>query len=939
MAADLSRLALHNDVFAPFPNKATFVLALMSNNPRRPFSTRQIKTIILSWQLPGVPNVPTYDQYKATLDQVRITTGSRIVSVMGLAGTQMCIKPIADGIIADFANPLLRPHLQLYAWRSEIISSYQDSDHALANPSTSVPMIEVGLGRHAYVDEVLELREGYCCITSWYEGEDGQTLANGIRADRKGHLFCVASEAVLGIDIRDIVRTGPELLQATCISEMLRDGKVVVNEHPLRRVAAGKMVYRIPLYIFLDDLSGASSKRWNKHLACSVQNAALPADRLSSDATIRLFAASEKASVQEISQALAQQIKSLHEDGIVCWDVLRQESVLIYGHIAAVISDNPMAAELASNIGMKGKFPCRCCNQGGSAKYRESAEGLAAAAKPGEPRTTPQLVHSLTQQISKAGKGYIGTWSAQATSTGVKDKLTTAACERLNEEYRQRMCDEDADEDEVLEEVDEIRQEIQREGKHRNPLFQLHDLQGFDVTRDLPCEILHTVLLGTVKYLMRATVTRLTAQHKADLGHWLEEANMTGIGDSIRFRGKYALKHAQSLVGKDFKRLTQIMPWALQQITAPEELIEAWTLQGQLAAALHVPVLKRSRLAEWITHLRSLMQAFFVSYARIVPAALPRKPKLHLLTHAINDLLRFGPLPTLSAERFESFNAIVRQASIFSNRKQPSRDIARRLADEEMMRGLICGGVYTDHTSSPLRSSGPGLRNMFSVNDALRADMLRMYGLEAILPESNSGNIGGEATASRNAAVRLRSGDWAEKNSFVMVGSAVADQAEHGRQGAQLAKVVDVELDVSSSAINVCLLKVRLLRWSAAQRHWSFEGIQDGARTIQSRVSISSIFASLSLPSSGIAHDPSHFSRCQDALAVVNTNHDCVGQGCSLSLDRVRHCGDLDMRVGNECAFRSAMLTAEVAGLWHNLLDDAEMGSRLWRATGATDTT
>ena len=146
------------------------------------------------------------------------------------------------------------------------------------------------------------------------------------------------------------------------------------------------------------------------------------------------------------------------------------------------------------------------------------------------------------------------------------------------------------------------------------------------MTKDTPCEILHTVLLGTVKYLMRATVPRLTVQQKADLERWLGAANMVGIGDGESFRSNYAMRHAQSLVGKDFKRLAQIMPWALQQISAPRELVETWRLQGQLAAALHVPVLGRSSLAQWTVSLFPISSRSRATDARIQAMLSDRLP-------------------------------------------------------------------------------------------------------------------------------------------------------------------------------------------------------------------------------------------------------------------------------------------------------------------------
>ncbi|KAL9932837.1 hypothetical protein V8E36_008092 [Tilletia maclaganii] len=136
MAADFSRLAPQNDDFAPFPNKATFVLALMSKNPRRPLSTRQIKTIILSRNLLGVPNVPTYDQYQTALNRVRSITGSQIVPVTGLSGTEIYIKPIADGIVA------LRMHTELRAEHfSDSVRSPKSAPHGVGHGAAKLTQV------------------------------------------------------------------------------------------------------------------------------------------------------------------------------------------------------------------------------------------------------------------------------------------------------------------------------------------------------------------------------------------------------------------------------------------------------------------------------------------------------------------------------------------------------------------------------------------------------------------------------------------------------------------------------------------------------------------------------------------------------------------------------------------------------------------------------
>jgi hypothetical protein len=79
------------------------------------------------------------------------------------------------------------------------------------------------------------------------------------------------------------------------------------------------------------------------------------------------------------------------------------------------------------------------------------------------------------------------------------------------------------------------------------------------------------------------------------------------------------------------------------------------------------------------------------------------KPKFHVLLHLPAHICRFGPAITFATEGFESYNAIIRCASIHSNRHAPSKDIAVRMAKGNRVRHLLSGGYF--HVSSTTESS------------------------------------------------------------------------------------------------------------------------------------------------------------------------------------------------------------------------------------------
>lgn len=70
------------------------------------------------------------------------------------------------------------------------------------------------------------------------------------------------------------------------------------------------------------------------------------------------------------------------------------------------------------------------------------------------------------------------------------------------------------------------------------------------------------------------------------------------------------------------------------------------------------------------------------------------KPKFHMLTHLKSDVPRFGPPILYATEGFESFNTVIRDWSIHSNRQAPSRDIGVQAAEAACIRHLMSGGYF-----------------------------------------------------------------------------------------------------------------------------------------------------------------------------------------------------------------------------------------------------
>jgi hypothetical protein len=116
---------------------------------------------------------------------------------------------------------------------------------------------------------------------------------------------------------------------------------------------------------------------------------------------------------------------------------------------------------------------------------------------------------------------------------------------------------------------------------------------GVDVHQDTPTEILHTVLLGVVKYFWAQSLYIVKKEHKMDTFQTrLRSISSAGLGIPP-ILADYMCDYSGSLIGKHFKTIAQVMPFAIQDLV-PQSVQDVWLLIGRLVVLL------------WVTEINSL---------------------------------------------------------------------------------------------------------------------------------------------------------------------------------------------------------------------------------------------------------------------------------------------------------------------------------------------
>ncbi|KAG8779055.1 hypothetical protein FRC12_024669 [Ceratobasidium sp. 428] len=457
--------------------------------------------------------------------------------------------------------------------------------------------------------------------------------------------------------------------------------------HPLRRQADGREVYSVPLIVFQDDVSANRTKQWNKHHVVYASNAALPREELNRASNVKFVCSSPHAKPLEMMGCVMQMCE-------VVWDAATEREVLVRMYALCISADNQMHVEHCSSTGMQSNLFCRMCMSGGPQAFRTTLDGFSGLFKPGKPRELQDTINNLEAQWTMVLDGHATSHlDATQRDSGIKDPIAQPLLDSLlarrNEMTPSKSTNISKDMQAQIASI--LKQEYQANtpALRMNPLLQVKD---FDVHKDTPIEILHTVQLGAEQFNIFKTR--------------FESLPVAGLDMGTSRVPEYICRYPGSCIGTHFRFIIQLIPFALRGLVPPE-LFRVWLVLGRLTVLLwHKRILN---MDEYCNELTTFIDDFLHAVSTFDPMTITTKAKLHILTHAPFHVRRFGPLLGPDSERYEAFNSNFRLLSVLSTQLAPSHDAAQAFSRIDRLAHVASGGWWYNAKYGRYVQAGPAI--------------------------------------------------------------------------------------------------------------------------------------------------------------------------------------------------------------------------------------
>ncbi|KAF7316136.1 hypothetical protein MIND_00131700 [Mycena indigotica] len=694
--------------YFPYPNKTMFLLDILDNLPRLRVSKSLMRVILWIMRETGAQDVPSLEGLNRVQKEIRVESGIPTLPCLSPLGNVFFMNNPCAIIAHDWANPAIRKHIRVYPeiptdgiireiWHAQKWRKNMDLD-ALS------PMYDAG-NAHFYVNELCRLKDGRFVIPIRWVTMNSAICADcySVRMDEAGAAVIDDSTTSI-VEATEMKENYLDLVDLGAVPQW--SAATFSKGHPARMpnrkraIAGGCPMYTSLVDYFGDDVSGNRSKSWNKHW--NAKNIISISSR-----------PPPNASISEQYREFKTAIEATHTKPIVVQDDAGNTTkICVYCNAGP--SDNPMQSEVSSHMGGQANYYCRKCKVGGPKAHKHSNVGYEELFKPGVPRTKEYVLDELRLQVRHVcGGTTMDKLQKIQRNTGVKDAYTQQWIIGLEARFAQLSV---ADPERP---ATNIKAELMKWVDENDEKIYSAFLRttAFDPTRDTPIELLHTILLGAVKYVWHISHTGWSDKEKTTYSQRLQATETSGLSIHA-IRAKYIMQYANSLIGKQLKTVVQTGIFHVHDLVSDDHLA-AWRALGELSALLWVPEIYD--MTQYHTDLETAVANLLDAVAVIDPSKIVTKIKYHLLAHAADDdATEFGPLIGLATELFESFNAIFRYCSILSNHLAPSRDIALQLGDQEGLKHRLTGGLWAAKGEQKWVRAGTGVRHYLEKHPILQ---------------------------------------------------------------------------------------------------------------------------------------------------------------------------------------------------------------------------
>ncbi|KAF7314129.1 hypothetical protein HMN09_00572000 [Mycena chlorophos] len=699
-----------NPACFPYPNRTVMLLDVADNLGRCRFTGAQMAIILHLLKQLGARDVPSFKSLRKIQRKIHDECGDQPTRIESSLGNIFYANDIRAGIARDFANPLVAPHLHLYPeevgkrptserWQADRLFEY--------TPDELTPMFSNGQ-RRWWINEVAMLDNGQFVIPTTWIIRDGKLTSDALRVSRNNGVWDTTGEHLrigaddLALDFDDLLaQHGPELAWTERSKPFLQP-----MPNPQRALSGNRDLYVVGVSVWIDDVSGNRSKQYNKFLMMLGQNTALPGQLLKQEFHVHYMAASPNASTAEFSAALRDTIRTTEVEPVVCFNAQTKREAAFVLRVVDEDGDNPQQSDEASHIGCTANKPCRKCQWGGPQKEKETAKTYHEAHEPGLVRTAEGIRAELEHQIGMAidGKSANALENRQK-ETGTKDKLAQYWIEQIIDRVAAAKAqDPERSAGDISREVREWLDA--QPGDKMNPLL---DIAGLDPARDTPVEILHTILLGVVRYVWHFLQTKQWSDEDRHLLAIRLQSTDISAMNIPPIRAAYMMQYRNNLIGKHFKTIMQALVFHVHDLCTPEQfrLVKA---TADLGAWVWVPVI--DNMPAYIAQLKTAIANVLDAWDSVDSLRIIVKIKLHLLAHLPEDVERYGPAVRFATETQEGYNAIFRMCSINGNNQAPSRDIAVKFASMDCVKHLLSGGFWWSASRNEWLQAGVEARKL-----------------------------------------------------------------------------------------------------------------------------------------------------------------------------------------------------------------------------------